>query len=59
MDVADLAALSLGRMVVFASGCRPTLVRSIPWWEDKKLAQLNANAAAAAHTNRRENVDAA
>lgn len=57
MDVADLAALSLGRMVVFASGCRPTLVRSIPWWEDKKLAQLNANAAA--HTNRRENVDAA
>lgn len=45
MDVSDLAALTLGRMVVFASGCRPALVRSIPWWEDKALVKLNATAA--------------
>jgi hypothetical protein len=31
MDVSDLGALLLGRMVMFASGRRPTLVRSIPW----------------------------
>lgn len=48
MDVSDLASLTLGRMVVFASGCRPTLVRSIPWWKDKTLAHLNATATAAA-----------
>lgn len=46
MDVSDLAALTLGRMVVFASGCRPALVRSIPWWEDKALVKLNAAATA-------------
>ncbi|ONI65422.1 hypothetical protein ALI44B_00240 [Leifsonia sp. ALI-44-B] len=54
MDVSDLAALSLGRMVVFASGCRPALVRSIPWWKDKALAKLNATAAAAANTKRKD-----
>lgn len=58
MDVSDLGALSLGRMVVFASGCRPTLVRSIPWWKDKQLAQLNQNAAATAATRQKENADA-
>ena len=47
MDVSDLASLALGRMVVFASGCRPVLVRSIPWFTDKTLAKLNATAARA------------
>ncbi|MBD8729358.1 type IV secretory system conjugative DNA transfer family protein [Frigoribacterium sp. CFBP 13707] len=47
MEVADLGALSLGRMVVLASGCRPALVRSIPWWNDKAIAKLNTAAVAA------------
>jgi len=59
MDVSDLASLALGRMVVFASGCRPTLVRSIPWWKDKRLAKLNQTAAATAATNRADDADAA
>jgi type IV secretory pathway TraG/TraD family ATPase VirD4 len=59
MDVADLASLSLGRMVVFASGCRPALVRSIPWWQDKQLAKLNETAAATAAANRTDYADAA
>lgn len=46
MDVSDLSSLSLGRMVVFASGCRPALVRAVPWWEDKALVKLNATTAA-------------
>lgn len=58
MDVSDLGSLSLGRMVIFASGCRPTLVRSIPWWKDKKLRTVNADAAATAAT-KKENADAA
>jgi type IV secretory pathway TraG/TraD family ATPase VirD4 len=32
-DVADLSALPKGRAVVFASGSRPTMVRTRPWWE--------------------------
>lgn len=31
LDVADLAALPKGRAVVFASGARSTLVRTVPW----------------------------
>ncbi|MDJ0336594.1 TraM recognition domain-containing protein [Salinibacterium sp. G-O1] len=50
MDVSDLASLTLGRMVVFASGCRPALVRSIPWWKDKALTKLNAAAISANRT---------
>lgn len=57
MDVSDLASLTLGRMVVFASGCRPALVRSIPWWKDKALAKLNEKAAAAAAAKRTDDDD--
>ena len=42
MDVADLDALSVGRMIVFASGCRPALVRARPWFTAKRLRQLVA-----------------
>jgi type IV secretory pathway TraG/TraD family ATPase VirD4 len=59
MDVSDLASLTLGRMVVFASGCRPALVRSIPWWKDKQLAKLNETAAATAATTLTDDADAA
>ena len=31
LDVADLAALPKGRAVVFASGSRPTLIKTAPW----------------------------
>lgn len=40
MGVADLDALSVGRMIVFASGCRPVLVRARPWFRDKRLRRL-------------------
>lgn len=59
MDVSDLASLTLGRMVVFASGCRPALVRSIPWWKDKALAKLNEAAASAAAASNRSADDVA
>lgn len=39
MDVSDLGSLALGRMIVFASGCRPVLVRSTPWFQDKELRE--------------------
>ncbi len=31
MDVSDLSSLPRGRAVVLASGCRPTLIRTVPW----------------------------
>lgn len=40
MDVSDLDSLSVGRMIVFASGCRPTLVRARPWFKDKRFRKL-------------------
>lgn len=40
MDVSDLDALTVGRMIVFASGCRPTLIRARPWFQDKRLRRL-------------------
>lgn len=58
MDVSDLASLTLGRMVVFASGCRPALVRSIPWWKDKALVKLNAAAASEPTAAKRRDDDA-
>src|SRR5690606_3172173 len=33
LDVADLAALPRGRAVVLASGSRPTLIQTQPWYE--------------------------
>lgn len=40
LEVAELAQLPLGRAVVFASGSRPTLVETMPWWKDKRVAPL-------------------
>jgi type IV secretory pathway TraG/TraD family ATPase VirD4 len=45
LDVADLASLPQGRIVVFASGSRPVLARSIPW-----MAGPNADAIRASIT---------
>lgn len=62
MDVRDLGALSLGRMIVTGAGCRPTLARTAPWFKDKRLRALvemqrpAANPAPA--STQRENADA-
>lgn len=40
MDVSDLDSLSFGRMIVFASGARPALVRARPWFKDKRMREL-------------------
>jgi len=46
LDVADLAALDRGRMVVFASGAVPVLARSIPWWEGPHANAISASVSA-------------
>lgn len=45
LDVADLAALDRGRMVVLASGAVPVLARSQPWYEgpDREAVQASIN----------------
>jgi type IV secretory pathway TraG/TraD family ATPase VirD4 len=44
LDVAELAALPAGRAIVFSSGARATLIRSVPWmagpYADKIRASL-------------------
>lgn len=54
MDVSDLDALSVGRMIVFASGCRATLVRAQPWFKDKRLRELVAMRPDTAHRRQEE-----
>jgi type IV secretory pathway TraG/TraD family ATPase VirD4 len=46
LDVAALAALPRGRMVVLSSGSRPTLARAIPWMEGPDAARVFASIAA-------------
>ncbi|MGB8199446.1 MAG: TraM recognition domain-containing protein, partial [Pseudonocardiaceae bacterium] len=46
LDVADLAALPLGRALVFSSGNRPTLIRPVPWWEGPHADAVRASMAA-------------
>ena len=46
LDVADLAALPKGRAVVYASGARPTLVRTQPWMTGLHAAAVTASIAA-------------
>lgn len=46
LDVADLAALPKGRAVVFASGARPTLIRTIPWMSGPHADAVRASIAA-------------
>ena len=45
LDVADLGALPRGRAVVFASGVRPTLVRTLPWMTGPRAAEVRASIA--------------
>jgi type IV secretory pathway TraG/TraD family ATPase VirD4 len=42
LDVADLAALPLGRAVVFASGGRPILVETEPWYAGPYAERVRA-----------------
>ncbi len=42
LDVADLAALPLGRAVVFASGSRPILVQTEPWYAGPYAERVRA-----------------
>jgi type IV secretory pathway TraG/TraD family ATPase VirD4 len=46
LDVADLAALPLGRALVFSSGNRPTLIRPVPWWDGPHAEGIRASMAA-------------
>ncbi len=46
LDVSDLASLPKGRAVVFASGSRPTLVRTIPWMNGKYAEEIRRSIAA-------------
>lgn len=43
LDVADLAALPKGRALVFASGARPALVRTVPWMTGPHAAAVKAS----------------
>ncbi len=42
LEVADLAALPLGRAVVFASGSRPILVQTEPWYAGRHAERVRA-----------------
>ena len=46
LDVADLGSLPQGRIVVFASGSKPTLARSIPWMDGPDAKRVRASIAA-------------
>ena len=54
LDVADLGALPKGRAIVFASGARPTLARTLPWMDSPHAeavkASIRAHDPAADHT---------
>ena len=45
LSTADLGAIPRGRALLLASGVRPTLVRTIPWWETKDAAAIKASIA--------------
>jgi len=52
LDVAELAALPLGRALVFASGTPVVLVRTLPWMEGPHAAAVRASLAAHDPTGR-------
>ncbi len=43
LDVAELGALPTGRIVVMASGARPTLARPTPYWQQPYAAAITAS----------------
>jgi type IV secretory pathway TraG/TraD family ATPase VirD4 len=45
LDIAELAALPAGRAIVFSSGSRATLLRSIPWMERPYADRIRASLA--------------
>jgi type IV secretory pathway TraG/TraD family ATPase VirD4 len=46
LEVADLAELPRGRVVVLAAGAPATLARTVPWWEGPRAAAVRASVAA-------------
>jgi hypothetical protein len=52
LDVADLAALPQGRIVVMASGTRPVLARAMPWMAGPYASAIRASIAAHDPANR-------
>ncbi|MDR1513926.1 MAG: TraM recognition domain-containing protein [Propionibacteriaceae bacterium] len=42
LDAADLGALPRGRAIILASGCRPTLVRTQPWMDQRYAPAIHA-----------------
>jgi type IV secretory pathway TraG/TraD family ATPase VirD4 len=42
-SVADLISLPRGRVIVFPSGGKPALVRTIPWWEGPYADEVRAS----------------
>lgn len=46
MEVSDLAAMPRGRALVFSSGNRPTLIRTVPWMEGPHAKAVEASIAA-------------
>lgn len=43
LDVPDLASMPRGRAFVQISGCRPVLVRTVPWWEGPHTVGITAS----------------
>lgn len=43
LDVADLAALPPGRAVLFSTGVRPVLLRTVPWTVGEHAAEVRAS----------------
>lgn len=54
MDVAALAALPRGRAVMFSSGNRPALLRTVPWMTGSMAADIEASLARYEPGGRRE-----
>jgi type IV secretory pathway TraG/TraD family ATPase VirD4 len=46
LTVDDLAALPKGRALVLSAGNRPTLVKTVPWWDGPYAQQVAASVAA-------------
>lgn len=43
LSVADLAALPFGRAIVFGSGARPTMIRTVPWMDTDHAEAIRAS----------------
>ncbi|KAB1660385.1 TraM recognition domain-containing protein [Pseudoclavibacter chungangensis] len=52
LTVSELAALPRGRAVVVASGSRPALLRTVPWWQGDHATAIRASIAAAEQAER-------